>query len=76
MIIDQICSSIILLLGGFNTKNMNIVSENLVHSQFPKAKLEVISLTPWRWAIASKDLEKCNLSNSVFSKYTNMWEML
>lgn len=67
MIIDQICSSIILLLGGFNTQNMNMVSENLVHSQFPKAKLEVI---------ASKDLEKCNLSNSVFSKYVNMWDML
>lgn len=45
MIIDQICSSILLLAGGFNMNNLNMVSGNLVNSQFPKEKLGVISLT-------------------------------
>uniref|UniRef100_A0A8C2R1G1 Lipase n=1 Tax=Capra hircus TaxID=9925 RepID=A0A8C2R1G1_CAPHI len=33
VIMDQICSNIILLLGGFNAKNMNMVSGSLVNSQ-------------------------------------------
>lgn len=37
MILDQICSNIILLLGGFNTNNMN-----MVRTSFPKQSLELL----------------------------------
>lgn len=31
MIIDQICSNVMLLLGGFNANNMNMVSGSLIN---------------------------------------------
>lgn len=46
VIMDQICSNIILLLGGFNAKNMNMVSGSLVNSQCPRTKQTISSLPP------------------------------
>ena len=58
VIMDQICSNIMLLLGGFNPKNMNMVSGSLVNSQCPRSKQTIISLSPWGWANAREDLGK------------------
>ena len=52
MIIDQICSNVLLLMGGFNTNNMNMVSGSLVNASFSKAKRGVTGLTSRGWASA------------------------
>lgn len=62
MILDQICSNIILLLGGFNTNNMNMVSRNLLIPQDSMAKPRVMNATPYSYADISGNREMmCSL---------------
>uniref|UniRef100_A0A8C2R1L3 Lipase n=1 Tax=Capra hircus TaxID=9925 RepID=A0A8C2R1L3_CAPHI len=54
VIMDQICSNIILLLGGFNAKNMNMVSGSLC-GEFAMNSGE---LRAFDWGSETKNLEK------------------
>ncbi|ELK36157.1 Lipase member M [Myotis davidii] len=59
MIIDQICSSIILLLGGFNTQNMNMAANSG-------------ELRAFDWGSETKNLEKGNQPTPVRYKVGDM----
>ncbi|VTJ85617.1 Hypothetical predicted protein [Marmota monax] len=55
MILDQICSNIILLLGGFNTNNMNMSRANVYVAHTP-AGTSVQNILHWSQAVNSGEL--------------------
>ncbi|XP_019594074.2 lipase member M [Rhinolophus sinicus] len=55
IIIDQICSNIILLLGGFNTNNMNMSRANVYVAHTP-AGTSVQNILHWSQAVNSGEL--------------------
>ncbi|XP_073934916.1 lipase member M isoform X3 [Castor canadensis] len=83
MILDQICSNIILLLGGFNTNNMNMSRANVYVAHTP-AGTSVQNILHWSQAVSSgelrafdwgsetKNLEKCNQPTPVKYKVQDM----
>ncbi|XP_014318023.1 lipase member M isoform X2 [Myotis lucifugus] len=83
MIIDQICSSIILLLGGFNTQNMNMSRANVYVAHSP-AGTSVQNILHWSqaansgelrafdWGSETKNLEKGNQPTPVRYKVGDM----
>ncbi|XP_068957873.1 lipase member M-like isoform X2 [Petaurus breviceps papuanus] len=70
-ILDQLCSNIILLLGGFNTNNLNMSRANVYVAHTP-AGTSVQNILHWSqsvnsgelraydWGSETKNLEKCN----------------
>ncbi|XP_072485078.1 lipase member M isoform X2 [Notamacropus eugenii] len=70
-ILDQLCSNIILLLGGFNTNNLNMSRVNVYVAHTP-AGTSVQNILHWSqsvnsgelqaydWGSETKNLEKCN----------------
>ncbi|CAH6964244.1 lipase member M [Phodopus roborovskii] len=83
MILDQICSNIILLLGGFNTNNMNMSRANVYVAHTP-AGTSVQNILHWSqavnsgelrafdWGSATKNLEKCNQPTPIRYKVRDM----
>ncbi|XP_033697671.1 lipase member M isoform X4 [Tursiops truncatus] len=56
VIIDQICSNIMLLLGGFNTNNMNMSRANVYVAHTP-AGTSVQNILHWSQAVNSGELQ-------------------
>uniref|UniRef100_G3TI46 Lipase n=2 Tax=Loxodonta africana TaxID=9785 RepID=G3TI46_LOXAF len=56
MIIDQICSNIMLLLGGFNSNNMNMSRANVYVAHTP-AGTSVQNILHWSQAVNSGELQ-------------------
>ncbi|XP_008268384.1 lipase member M isoform X3 [Oryctolagus cuniculus] len=83
VILDQICSNIILLLGGFNTNNMNMSRANVYVAHSP-AGTSVQNILHWSqavnsgelrafdWGSETKNLEKCNQPTPIRYKVSDM----
>ncbi|XP_013220147.3 lipase member M [Ictidomys tridecemlineatus] len=83
VILDQICSNIILLLGGFNTNNMNMSRANVYVAHTP-AGTSVQNILHWSqavnsgelrafdWGSETKNLEKGNQPTPVKYKVRDM----
>lgn len=83
MILDQICSNIILLLGGFNTNNMNMSRANVYVAHTP-AGTSVQNILHWSqavnsgelrafdWGSETKNQEKCNQPTPIRYKVRDM----
>ncbi|KAI5942382.1 Lipase member M [Manis javanica] len=62
VILDQICSNIMLLLGGFNTNNMNVSRANVYVAHTP-AGTSVQNILHWSQAVYSGELQAFDWGN-------------
>ncbi|KAI5154819.1 lipase member M isoform X2 [Manis pentadactyla] len=62
VILDQICSNIMLLLGGFNTNNMNVSRANVYVAHTP-AGTSVQNILHWSQAVYSGELRAFDWGN-------------